>query len=210
MYHADNSHRGPVATHVAFVFLAAFALSWSCAPARAEKADREKPVNIESDRMNADDARKEAVFVGNVVLTQGTLVIRAERLTVRQDAQGFQQGVAYGSAATPATFRQKRDGVDEFVDAEAERIEYDGRAEKVQLFNRARLRRDGGDDVRGNYISYDARTELFSVQSSQDGAATPRDGRVRAVIMPRKEGPAAAKPPLDLKASPGIANPRQD
>lgn len=210
MYHADSKRRGPLATSIALALAALLALASASMPARAEKADRDKPVNIESDRMNADDARKEAVFVGNVVLTQGSLVIRAERLTVRQDAQGFQQGIAYGSAASPATFRQKRDGVDEFVDAEAERIEYDGRAEKVQLFNRARLRRDGGDDVRGNYISYDARTELFSVQSAQDGTATPREGRVRAVIMPRKDGPEAAKPPLDLKAAPGIANPRQD
>lgn len=211
MSHADSKGRGPASALPALVLAACFSLAALSGQARAEKADRDKPVNIESDRMNADDTRKEAVFLGNVVLTQGTLVIRAERLTVRQDAQGFQQGVAFGSAAAPATFRQKRDGVDEFVDAEAERIEYDGRSEKVQLFNRARLRRDGGDDVRGNYISYDARTELFSVQSAQDGATPGRDSRVRAVIMPRKDGTTpAAKPPLDLKPAPGLAAPRAD
>ena len=182
-------------------------------PARAERADREKPVNIESDRMNADDAQKTAVFDGRVVLTQGTLLIHADRLTVRQDSEGFQFAVALGK---PATFRQKREAVDEYIDGEAERIEYDGRADRVQLFNGARVHRDGGDDVRGSYISYDSKTEFFSVQSAKDASPQSRDGRVRAVIMPKKkDGTAAVAPgapaaPLELKPAPAIAEPRQD
>jgi lipopolysaccharide export system protein LptA len=177
--------------------------------AHAERADRDRPVNIESDRMNADDAQKIAVFEGRVVLTQGTLMIRADHLTVRQDSEGFQSAVAVGK---PTTFRQKREGLDEYIDGEAERIEYDGRADKVQLFNSARVRRDSGDDVRGHYISYDAKTEYFSVQSSKDASEQSRDGRVRTVIMPKKKDDAPATPaaPLGLKPAPAIANPRQD
>ncbi|MFM9969931.1 MAG: lipopolysaccharide transport periplasmic protein LptA [Burkholderiales bacterium] len=161
-------------------------LATAClAPARAERADREKPVNIESDRLNADDAKKTSVFEGRVVLTQGTLVIRGDRLTVKQDNQGFQFGIVIGNLAT---FRQKREGFDEYIDGEADRIEYDGRAERVEFFNRARLRRECGDDVVGNYISYDAKTEQFSVQSAK-GAVTPKDDRVRAIIMPRNQQP---------------------
>ena len=181
-------------------------------PARAERADRDKPVNIESDRLNADDARKTSVFDGRVVLTQGTLRIRADRLTVRQDSEGFQSAVAVGR---PATFRQRREGLDEYVEGEAERIEYDGRADRVQLFNGARVRRDGGDDVRGSYISYDSKTEFFSVQSAKDASPQSRDGRVRAVIMPKKKDGAAIAPgaplaPPELKPAPAIAGPRQD
>jgi lipopolysaccharide export system protein LptA len=161
------------------------------APGFAEKADRTKPVNIESDRMNADDAKKTAVFEGRVVLSQGTLLIRADRLTLQQDAEGNQHGVALGN---PATFRQKRDGVNEYIDGEAERIEYDGKNDRIQFFDRARLRRDTGDDVRGNYISYDARTEHFSVTSAKDGQSN-RDSRVRVVIMPKnKEGVPQSAP----------------
>lgn len=176
-------------------------------PARAERADRDRPVNIEADRMNADDAQKTAVFEGRVVLTQGTLLIRADRLTVRQDKEGFQSGVALGK---PATFRQKREGSDEYIDGEAERIEYDGRADRVQLFNRARLRRDGGDDVRGNYISYDAKTEFFSVQAAKDAPAGSGDGRVRAVIMPRKGAAGGSSAPPESKPAPAITGPRQE
>ena len=108
-------------------------------PAHAERTDRDKPVNIEADRMMADDQKQTAVFEGRVVLTQGTFVLRADKLTVKQDPQGFQIGVAVGS---PATFRQKRDGVDEWIDGEALRIEYDGKAERVELFDKARINRD--------------------------------------------------------------------
>ena len=171
------------------------------ATAHAERADRDKPVNIESDRMNADDANKTAVFDGRVVLTQGTLAIRADRLTITQDAEGFQSAVALGS---PAKFRQKREGANEFVEGEALRIEYDGRAERVQLFRKARVRRDSGDDVRGNYISYDAKTERFSVQSSANASSEDGDSRVRAVIMPKKKAaPEAAAP--EPRATPAAA-----
>jgi lipopolysaccharide export system protein LptA len=168
------------------------------APAHAERTDRDKPVSVEADRMMADDQKQTAVFEGRVVLTQGTFVLRADRLTVKQDAQGFQTGVAVGS---PATFRQKRDGVDEWIDGEAQRIEYDGKAERVELFDKARVSREK-DEVRGNYISYDSRSEVFRVQPSKDAAASGgREGRVRAVIQPKKKDVAAPPPaePLDLK-----------
>jgi lipopolysaccharide export system protein LptA len=175
--------------------------------ARAERADRDKPVNIESDRMMADDAKKVATFEGGVVLTQGTLTIRADRLVVRQDGAGFQHGVAYGN---PATFRQKREGFDEFVDGEALRLEYDGRAERIEFFDEARLHRDRGDDVRGNYISYDSKTEYFTVNSGKQATQRGRDGRVRAIIMPKNVEQPKPSEPLKLQPSPAIAKPRQE
>jgi lipopolysaccharide export system protein LptA len=138
------------------------------------------------------------------VLTQGTLTIRADRIVVRQDESGFQYGVAYG---TPAKFRQKREGTEEFVDGEALRLEYDGRAERVEFFDEARLHRDGGDDVRGSYISYDAKTEYFTVNSGRQAAKSGRDSRVRATIMPKKSEPAKPAEPLGLKPAPSIPKP---
>ncbi len=158
---------------------------------RAEQADRDKPVNIEADSMIADDSKKTATFDGKVVLTQGSLVIRADKIVVQQDGEGFQHGVATG---TPASFRQRQEG-QEYVDGEARRIEYDSRGERVELFSVARLRRDNGDDVRGEYISYDARTERFTVKSGGN-APEGADNRVRATIMPKKkESPAPAGSP---------------
>ena len=161
-------------------------------PALAERADRDKPVNIESDSMIADEAKKVATFDGKVVLTQGSLIIRADRIVVRQDNDGFQRGVATGN---PASFRHKREGLGEHIDGEARRIEYDSRADRVEFFNGARLRRESGDDIRGDYISYDARTERFTVKASNEALGTGREGRVRATIMPKKPAPQTQAPP---------------
>jgi lipopolysaccharide export system protein LptA len=198
-----------VRTPLAVVLAFAVAVTLVAAPGRAERGDRDKPLNIEADRMVADDGKQTVVFEGRVVLTQGTFVLRADRITVRQDKDGFQTGVAVGS---PATFRQKRDGVDEWIDGEAQRIEYDGKAERVELFDQARVRRDK-DEVRGNYISYDTRSEIYRVQGAKEQPAAPagRDGRVRAVIQPKKkdDGTAPRAPALELKPAPALEAGRQ-
>ena len=161
------------------------------APALAERADSEKPVHLEADRATVQDANKLATFIGNVVLTQGTLIIRADKMTVKEDVNGFQYATAFGNLAS---FRQKRDGKDEYVEGWSERMEYDGKADKVQLFKKARLRR-GKDEVHGDYISYDAINEFFQV-NGEGGTSTQThsEGRVRAVIQPKKKEP---KPEAD-------------
>jgi lipopolysaccharide export system protein LptA len=178
-----------------------------CLSAAAEKADKEKPISLEADTVTIDDAKKVSVFEGNVVLTQGTMVIRANRMIMTEDPQGFMHGTAYGD---PTHFRQKREGVDEYVEGEAERIEYDGKTELVQLFDRAQLKR-GADEVRGNYISYNQRTEFFKALGSYAaGSGTSAAGRVRAIIQPKsKDKENSAPPALRLKAAPALADPRK-
>lgn len=157
--------------------------------AHAEQADRDKPINLEADTMEVNDATKVSVYQGNVRLTQGTLLILADKLVVKQDAEGFSTGTAYGN---PASFRQKRDGVDEYIEGWAQRIEYDGKRDKLELFTNARVKR-GQDEVRGSYISYDGKTEFFQVKGGKEAAteAAPK-GRVRAVIQPKPKNPAPA------------------
>lgn len=175
--------------------------------AHAEKADRDKPINLESDTATVDDAKKVSTYEGNVVLTQGTLQIRADKLLVKEDAEGFQHGTAYGN---PASFRQKREGHDDHVEGYALRIEYDQRKDLVQLFNQARMKRNQ-DEARGNYISYDGKTEFFQVIGGKETAtaSNPR-GRVRTVIQPKKKDTAPANAPLPLKPAGSIANPREE
>ena len=177
------------------------------APAAAEKADRDKPVNLEADKVTIDDARQIALFEGNVVLTQGTLQIRGDRMEVRQDNEGFQYGTTWGG---PAHFRQKREGFDEYIEGWADRIEYDGRAESMKMFNRAQLKR-GQDEVRGNYISYDAKSEFFQATSgTKDAAPSGSEGRVRAVIQPKSKDKPPASPPVSLKPAESITAPREE
>lgn len=180
----------------AVIFAIGAALCVFIAPvAYADRADRDKPINIEADRMIADNAKKIATFEGRAVLTQGTLVIRADKIIVRQDESGFQYGTATGH---PATFRQKREGSEEFFDGDALRIEYNGKTELVEFFDNAHLHRDGGDDVRGNYILFNQKTEFFTVKSSsdpkQDNPSSGSGSRVTATIMPKKKEDPAQPP----------------
>jgi lipopolysaccharide export system protein LptA len=177
----------------------------------AERGDRDKPINIESDRVTVDDAKQISVFEGNVVLTQGTMVIRGARMEVRQDKEGFKHGTVWGK---PAYFRQKRDGANDHIEGWAERVEYDSRADKLQLFTRAALKR-GEDNVSGEYISYDGATEFFQVIGGGGKAATPNNpqGRVRTVLQPKaRAGQSAAAPAgaLPLRAADGLAAPREE
>jgi lipopolysaccharide export system protein LptA len=156
----------------------------------AEKADRDKPTQVEANRMSADDARRMNIFEGNVVVTKGTITLRADRLVVRQDAEGFQFATATGK---PARFRQRQDakpGEKEgiWIDGEALRIELDEKTQKIELFENARVTR-GCDEVAGNYIFVDQRSDFYEVSSGK-GA---EKGRVKAVIQP-KPTPDAAKP----------------
>lgn len=187
---------------LAIVFLAA-AQSNS---ALAERADRDKPINLEADTVTVDDINQTSVYEGNVILTQGTILLRADKLVVKQDAEGFQHGTAYGN---PASFRQKREGVDEYVEGYGLRIEYDGKKEFVEFFDQARLKRNQ-DEVRGNYISYDSATEFMKVLGGGKQAASPSNpqGRVRAVIQPKQKNPPPPAAPLTLQPSPAISAPR--
>ena len=168
-------------------------------PAAAEKADKDKPTHIEASRMSSDDARRISIFEGGVVLTKGTILVRADRLVVRQDAEGFQFATATGK---PVRFRQKADPKSDkegvWTEGEALRVEIDDRNERIELFERARVTRDQ-DEVQGEYIFLDQRTEFFSVSAAKGAAPTAPEGRVRAVIQPKTQPtpatPEAPKPP---------------
>lgn len=156
-------------------------------PAHAEKADRGKPVNLEADTVTLDDIKKVSVYQGNVILSQGTLTLRADRVQVTQNANGIDKISASGR---PAAFRQKVDGREEFIEGFSERIEFDSVNSQLELIGQAQLRR-GGDELRGAQISYNSNTEFYKVVGQPD-AKTP-SGRVRAVIRPKAglEQPAA-------------------
>ncbi len=197
--------------------LAALCLS---VPAHAERADRDKPMNIEADSLRYDDIRQTSVFTGDVVLTKGTIIIRGARLEVRQDSGGYQYGTVTAAAGQLAYYRQKRDNLDEFIEGESEVIEYDSRADNVKFIRRAELRRLRGgtavDEITGNLITYDNGTDVFTVNGRPPATAgTPAapGGRVRAVLTPRgtagSPAPAPAAPGTPLRPSTTLGGERR-
>jgi lipopolysaccharide export system protein LptA len=195
--------------------------------ARAEDADRDKPINYSADEGDVNYQTKTGALAGNVVITQGTMTIHAERITFKQNPDNSVSAVAYGN---PVSFRQKREGYDEYFEGFAQRAEYDGSKQVLQLFDRALLRR-GQDEIRSNYISYNAHTEQFKAEGrapeTKAGELEGPGTRVRGVFQPKsgtpligpgkgkeapkgasnsaeEAAPAASAPPATLKPAPEI------
>jgi lipopolysaccharide export system protein LptA len=175
--------------------------------AHAEKADRTKPMNAEADSLRYDDVKQTSVFTGNVVITKGTMVIRADRVDVRQDNEGFQFGTATSAGGKRAFFRQKRDAGDEWIEGEGELIVYDGKADTVSFSRNANLRRLRGatltDETQGALITYDNTSDVFNVSGGTTATGAPSPGgRVRAVLSPRSTASAPAAAPATAPAAP--------
>ncbi len=164
----------------------------SVGTAYAELADRDKPMHLEANRVVVDDAKQHSIFEGQVQLTQGTLLIQADKVEVSEDAHGFQHLTASGS---PAKFWQRFEGSNEYAEGYGNRIEYDTRTETVDFFGQARVKR-GQDEVSGAHITYSTKTEVFEVHG--DPAANSKNSssnsRVHAVIQPKSGMPTDKKP----------------
>lgn len=194
-----------------WVWLVAMALAAWQPHAAAESADRQQKMVLEADVCTEDGLRQVKVCSGNVVITQGTLVLRGARLEQREDPQGFIVARITADGAVTPFFRQKREGVDEFIEAQAQTIEYDGRTDTVRLVQKAQLRRLRGaqlaEEANGALIVYNNLTDQTTIDGKSQGGA----GRVRAVRIPPAAVSAAgnaAKSALPLRAASSLAGPK--
>lgn len=185
----------------------------------AEKADRNKPWVFVADLAGANEQKKTTTLSGNVVLTKGSILIRGAKVELTEDAQGYQSGVIRAEAGQLAFFRQKGDGVDEYMEAEGELIEYDGRSDTVKVTHQAQLRRYAGTtlthEFNGGAFSYNSTTNEFNIDGvrSKPGTA-PGSGRARGMLMPKQNANAAELEPSrstvpSLRPSTNLAGEKQ-
>ena len=123
-----------------------------------------------------------------------------DRIEVRQDPQGYQYGLILPEPGKRAFYRQKREGLNEFMEGEAERLDYDGRNDRVTLTGRAVMRRYRGaklnDELSGHLIVYDNASERFTVDNvpakgDAAGGSSSTNARVRAWLTPAPSGGAS-------------------
>lgn len=202
---------------VVFAMLGALASPF----AHAERADKDKPMNIESDHMSYDDLKQVNIFTGNVTVTKGTIILKADRVEVTQDPEGYQYATAFYKPGGPLAYmRQKRDGLDEYIDGWGQTIYYNGKTEVATLTTQATLKRLAGgvkplDEIHGSVITYDTYNEVYTANGGKDQVNQNNpSGRVRATLAPRNAGGAAApatpatsaKPASGAKASDAAAS----
>lgn len=184
------------------LILSAAMLLMAAGAAYAEKADANKPTKIDYDELQIDDVKQVKTLIGNVVLTRGTLLMKSPKAVVTTDPEGYNFVVLTSTPGTLSTFRQKRDGAgDQWIEGEAERIEYSDKTDLVKLFSKAKVRQLEGprmtSEVNSEFISYDSRTEHFDVKNNVSGVSKPGAGRGTMVIQPtiRPAAPAATPAP---------------
>ena len=179
---------------------------------RAERGDEQKPLNISSDGGGKlDVVNQRTQFDGNVMMSRGSLLLKAAHMDLRETPDGYFLAHATSAGAQMVSFHQGRDVPGEAIEGQAEQLEYDSRADTVRFIGNAVVRRMRGtvvtDEVAGALIVYDNRTEVFSVDGGTAVASSPQNGRVRVVLMPRAASspqPAASTPPLPLQPSPTL------
>lgn len=182
-----------------FPLVCALACLGATGGAWAEKADRSKPIVVEAERGSTFDLQRQVtVLNGNAVISQGTMVLRAERIELRETPDGYRAASAVGLPGKPATWRQRRDGGDdEVVEGSADRIEFDGRADTLRLVGNSavrRLRRGVvADEITGASIVWDNIAEVFKVEGGASTAVNPT-GRVRLTLTPRTEAASGSAP----------------
>jgi lipopolysaccharide export system protein LptA len=183
----------------------AVALLVATTSAFAEKADKEKPINFSAEQpAEVDFEKRVGTLKGNVVITQGTLSIKADRIDFKQNADNSISATAFGN---PITFRQKKDDSDEYFEGFAQRAVYDGQKELLELFDRALLRQ-GTDEIRSNYISYNSSSGVFRAEGRPNaaGVAEGPGERVRGVFQPKSDSPLGKDLTKAGKAEPPAKN----
>jgi len=175
--------------------IAAACLTLAAFGASAERADSLKQAVINFDSLDVDEVTQTRILTGNVVLTRGTLLLKSDRALVKETPEGYMSVTLTSAPGKIATFRQKQDGgPDRWIEGQAERIEYDERAELVKLFSNAEVRESENkrmtNEIKGPFISYDARKEVAQVRNDASGASKAGGGRGTLIIAPRRTTPA--------------------
>lgn len=160
----------------------------ACASAWALASDRDQPIEIEADFAELDDQRGVTIYTGNVIVTQGSLRLWGDKLTVNySEDQELERAYLEGQ---PARFRQRPEGKDEETQGEAMQIEYHAQESLLYLIEEARLEQ-GGKLLTGHRITYDTERSILTARRAPEGerrdarAVPPK--RIRVVIPPKKK-----------------------
>lgn len=153
-------------------------------------SDSEQPIEIEADMAELDDRKRVTIYRGDVVVTQGSLLMKGDVFTVYYDEN---QELDYATMdGNPAYYRQLPDNSEVYDEAWARRMEYHEQKGEVILIREARVVQDGLEFT-GERIEYDTINSRVIAHgrtrtTAEAGDDKPEDdGRVRLILQPRKK-----------------------
>lgn len=140
-------------------------------------SDRDQDLVVNSDRAELDTANNIAVYRGAVVVTQGSLRMTGETLTVHFDEQG--EATLVIMLGDPATYEQLPDEASVPDQASARRMEYQVLNHRVILIDQAWVQQDNMR-FSGQRIVYNTLSSKAFMEGAERGSGEP--SRVRTVI----------------------------
>ena len=158
--------------------------------ALANKADQDKPLVINADKVDVDDVKQSYQLNGDVLLIKGSMIAKGDKGSILVDPQGYQNIDLKGKLESPATMRQRREGLaDEFMQGIGRDVFYDDKKEQVILTGNATIKRllnmQMLDQLQGWQIEYEDIKESYKVRSQKvDTKAQPQS---RSILAPRKK-----------------------
>ena len=156
----------------------------ACGTAVALPTDREQPIRVQADSAELDDKQGVAVYRGSVVITQGSLKITGDQVTITQTEQGDVE--LFTAIGEPAYYEQQPSADKAIVKAYGKTIQYYAATERIVLIDQAKVIQEG-NTFTGEKIVYDTQRQIVNAgRASKANVSTPQP-RIDMVIQPKKK-----------------------
>lgn len=158
----------------------------------ANKKAAQEPIEIKAQYLLIDEGKGISKYTGNVLFTKGTLVIKADVITLYSDGDKLTKAIITGS---PADVQHQPDN-EEKVHSQANEMQYIVATEQLTLKGRAFVNQ-GDRHFSGEIIKYDTQQRIVTASANKKPNSTspekstkklstkyPSDGRVHVIIGP--------------------------
>jgi len=159
--------------------------------AYAEKADQDKPLILEAEKVSVNDVQQTYELNGQILLIKGTIIVTGEQGNIKVDPEGYEYVDIKGTPEEVASFRQRREGpADEFIQGRGTNVSYNAKTELLTLTGDASLKRllsmQVLDQLRGWKIEYDDIKQYYRISPPADAKADDLP-LARAILSPRRK-----------------------
>ena len=166
-------------------FLFTLGATLGSAAAWALPTDRTQPIRVQADSAELDDKQGVAVYRGDVVITQGSMKITGNTVTLTQDNQGnIKVATAVGK---PAYYEQKPSADKDIVKAYGLTIQYFAQENRIILIDQAKVLSPDGNSTEGEKITYDTVKQVANAGRANGTKVTAPRPRIDMVIQPKKK-----------------------